>query len=156
MDLNVVQEAVTLLENKAQQNVNATNNWWGRAETEWIAERMNGQVTWQPFLNFDPRQPVAFFLDQNFPNPFNGSTVIRYTVGINEPVVTGQARTVVEVRSIVGGLVRRLVDEPAAPGIFSVVWDGRDEEGKWVASGVYYYQLQVGPIFERQRLLLLK
>lgn len=156
MDLNVVQEAETLLENSAQQNVAATNNWWGRADAEWIAERMSGQVTWQPFLNFDPRQPVAFSLAQNFPNPFNGSTVIRYTVGINEPVVTGQARTVVEVRSVVDGLVRRLVDEPAAPGIFEVAWDGRDERGKRVASGVYYYRLQVGPISEQRRLLFLK
>ena len=156
MDLNVVQEAGTLLENKTQQNVTAINNWWGRTDAEWIAERMSGQVTWQPFLNFDPRQPVAFSLAQNFPNPFNGSTVIRYTVGINEPVVTGQARTVVEVRNIVDGLVRRLVDEPAAPGIFEVTWDGRDEQGGRVASGVYYYQLLVGPISERRRLLFLK
>lgn len=156
MDLNVVQEATQLLENRTDRLVKAANNWWGRADEEWIEARMSGSVSWRPFLNFDPRQEVGFTLDQNFPNPFNGSTVIDYTVGINEPIVAGRARTVLEVRNITGGLVRRLVDEEAAPGIFSTIWDGRDEQGRRVASGVYYYQLQVGPITELRRLLFLK
>jgi len=156
LELNVVQEAQQLLDNRAERPVTATNNWWGRADEEWIAARMSGAVSWRPFLNFDPRLPVGFSLSQNYPNPFNGSTVIDYTVGINEPVVAGQARTVLEVRNITGGLVRRLVDEPAAPGIFSAVWDGRNDQGERVASGVYYYQLQVGPIMEVKRLLFLK
>lgn len=156
LDLNIVQEADQLLENRSERTVKATNNWWGRADEEWIAERMSGPIDWRPFLNFDPRFEVSFSLAQNFPNPFNGSTIIRYTVGINEPVVTGRARTVLEVRNIAGGLVRRLVDEPAAPGLYETVWDGRNERGKSVASGVYYYQLQVGPIFEWKRLLFLK
>jgi len=156
LDLNVVQEADQLLDNRSERTATAINNWWGRADEEWIAERMSGPVDWRPFLNFDPRFEVGFSLAQNFPNPFNGSTIIRYTVGISEPVVTGQARTVLEVRNIAGGLVRRLVDEPAAPGLYETVWDGRNEGGKPVASGVYYYQLQVGPIFQWKRLLFLK
>ena len=156
MDLNVVQKATQLLENRTDEVLMATNNWWGRADEEWIEARISGSVSWHPFLNFDPRQEVGFTLDQNFPNPFNGSTVIDYTVGINEPIVAGRARTVLEVRNITGGLVRRLVDEAAAPGLFSSVWDGRNEQGRRVASGVYYYQLQVGPIVEFRRLLFLK
>jgi len=156
LDLNIVQKADQLLDNRSERTVRAINNWWGRTDEEWIAARMSGPVDWRPFLNFDPRFEVGFSLAQNFPNPFNGSTMIRYTVGINEPVVTGRARTVLEVRNIAGGLVRRLVDEPAAPGLYETVWDGRNEGGKPVASGVYYYQLQVGPIFQWKRLLFLK
>jgi hypothetical protein len=134
----------------------ATNNWWGRIDETWIAARMSGPVVWKPYLNFDPRREIGFSLAPNYPNPFIGSTVIGYTVGINAAIVSGRARTVLEVRSIAGGLVRRLVDEAAAPGIFTATWDGRDESGARSASGVYYLQLQVGPLRELRPLLLLK
>ncbi|MEW6751541.1 MAG: immune inhibitor A domain-containing protein [Candidatus Latescibacterota bacterium] len=156
LDLNVVQNAQRLVENTGELTLTATNNWWGRDDAEWIAARISGPVEWEPFLNFDPRVQVDFALTQNYPNPFNGSTVIRYTVGAGEAIVTGQARMVLEVRSVVGGLVRRLVDEPAAPGLYQATWDGRDDSGGLVASGVYYYQLRVGPLLELRRLVYLK
>ena len=52
--------------------------------------------------------------------------------------------------------MRRLVDELAAPGFYTAAWDGRNERGKRVASGVYYYQLQIGPIVRLNKLLFLK
>ena len=134
----------------------ATNNWWGRADERWIESRISGDVNWRPFLNFDPRVPLSFALGQNYPNPFNGTTLIDYQIGINDPIVAGRTLVRVEVRDIAGGLVRRLVDELAAPGLYTTSWNGRNQRGEQVASGVYYYQLQVGPIVERNKLIFLK
>ncbi len=55
-----------------------------------------------------------------------------------------------------GLLVRRLVDELASPGFYSVSWDGRNDAGQVVASGVYYYELDIGPITQYRKLLFLK
>ena len=154
--LNVVQGGERLLDNKAGNLLTATNNWWGRADERWIESRISGDVNWRPFLNFDPRVPLSFALGQNYPNPFNGTTLIDYQIGINDPIVAGRTLVRVEVRDIAGGLVRRLVDELAAPGLYTTSWNGRNQRGEQVASGVYYYQLQVGPIVERNKLIFLK
>lgn len=155
-DLNVVQGTKDLLFNASEREVMAANNWWGRDDEAWIAERISGAVAWRPFLNFDPRVPLDFALRQNYPNPFNASTTIEYQIGINDPIIAGRTNVVLEVRSMVGGLVRRLVDQPASPGFYSVVWDGRNDAGEPVASGVYYYQLDIGPIAQYRQLLFLK
>ena len=154
--LNVFQDVTRLLDNQAATEVVARHNWWGQVDEEWIAARISGAVDWEPFLNFDPRLPIGFSLSQSYPNPFNGSTVIEFSVGIDAPIVAGEADLVLEVRTILGGLVRRLVQQPAAPGFYSVRWDGRDEEGRPAASGVYYYYLRVGPLVQTRQLLLLK
>ncbi len=156
LDLNVVQGDGQLLQNDSQRLVTATNNWWGRIDEASIAARISGLVEWRPFLNFDPRVPLDFALRQNYPNPFNASTVIEYQVGINDPIIEGRTRVVVEVRSMVGLLVRRLVEQLASPGFYSVVWDGRNDQGRLAASGVYYYQLSVGPVKQYKKLLFLK
>lgn len=156
LDINVVQGGKELLFNASEREVVAANNWWGRDDEAWIAEHISGSVSWHPFLNFDPRVPLDFALRQNYPNPFNASTTIEYQVGINDPIISGHTKVVLEVRSVVGGLVRRLVDQPASPGFYSVVWDGRSDAGERVASGVYYYQLDIGPIAQYRKLLFLK
>jgi len=156
IDLNVVQGSRELLVNASEREVRAANNWWGRDDEGWIAERINGAVEWRPFLNFDPRVPLDFALRQNYPNPFNASTTIEYQIGINDPIIAGHTGVVLEIRSVVGSLVRRLVDQPASPGFYSVVWDGRNDAGAAAASGVYYYQLDIGPIAQYRKLLFLK
>ena len=154
--LNIVQSGERLLDNGTNHPLKAINNWWGQADEGWIAARISGDVRWRPFLNFDPRVPLDFALLQNYPNPFNGTTLIDYQIGINNPIVAGRTVVTVEIRTVVGGLVRRLVDELAAPGFYTTSWDGRNERGARVASGIYYYQLQVGPIVQRNKLVFLK
>ena len=156
LDLNVFQNSERLLESNASRVLTATNNWWGQADGSWIEARISGDVNWRPFLNFDPRVPVDFALKQNYPNPFNGTTLIDYQIGINDPIVAGRTQVMVEIRTITGGLVRRLVDELAAPGYYTTQWDGRNQHGGRVASGIYYCQLQVGPIAQLNKLLFLK
>ncbi len=84
--------------------------------------------------------PDAFFLFQNYPNPFNPTTLICYTI----PALSShQSAVSLKVYNIQGQLVRTLVDEEQTPGYYSVNWDGRDYLGEEVASGIYFYRLEV-------------
>lgn len=154
--LNGVQDSEQLLDNQSNQPLQAINNWWGRADESWIAARIRGDVSWRPFLNFDPRMPLDFALGQNYPNPFNEATHIDYQIGINDPIVAGQTRVELEVRTATGGLVRHLVEDLAVPGLYTAAWDGRDERDERVASGMYYYVLRVGPFAYAKKMVFIK
>jgi len=154
--LNTIENPLTLIANRSQMEVLAARNWWGNDDESFIAAHMEGSVSWQPALNFDPRQPVSFELSQNHPNPFNASTVIDYTVGFAPASIEAGSETALEIRAISGALIRRLIREPSTPGIFTVRWDGRDERGQAVASGVYLYELKVGPIVFGRKLMVLR
>ena len=154
--LNGVQEGEQLIDNRANQSLQATNNWWGNEDEDWIEARISGDVVWRPFLNFDPRIPLDFALGQNYPNPFNEGTQIDYQIGINDPIVAGQTTVELEVRTLTGGLVRHLVEGLAAPGLYSTSWDGRDARGEHVASGMYYYVLRIGPISHAKKMVFIK
>jgi hypothetical protein len=101
-------------------------------------------------------KPSDFALSQNYPNPFNPITTIPFQVKSLELGVGGPYRTTLAVYNILGQKVRTLVDEDRAPGEYQVVWDGKDDDGKDVASGVYFYQLRVGNSSEPKKMLLLK
>ncbi|MHB9031247.1 MAG: FlgD immunoglobulin-like domain containing protein, partial [Candidatus Latescibacterota bacterium] len=79
--------------------------------------------------------PESFRLGRNYPNPFNPDTVIPFDL-------PHDSRVVMNVYSISGQLVRKLEGGRLAAGSHSVVWDGRDDEGKVVSSGVYLYTLR--------------
>jgi hypothetical protein len=88
-------------------------------------------------LAFPLPAPEAFALYPNVPNPFNPSTTIQYDL-------PETAEITLEIFDMPGRHVRTLANEPKPAGHYSVVWDGRDERGKMVASGVFLYQLRVG------------
>ena len=90
-----------------------------------------------------------FALRQNVPNPFNPSTRISYDLATRSPVTLC-------VYDVDGRLVRRMVDVVQGPGSFSVEWEGRNDEGHAVASGVYFYRLQAGPRVETRKMVFLK
>ena len=95
--------------------------------------------------------PRSYALMQNVPNPFNSSTVIRYAVGGNAPV-----RTRLEVFNSVGQRVRTLVDAEQGAGFYSVVWDGRDDDGRFLSSGVYFYRLTAGEFVQVRKMALVE
>ena len=80
---------------------------------------------------------MTYRLYQNVPNPFNPETTIRYQVPMS-----GVVR--LAVYSITGQLLRTLVEANRPAGTHSVLWDGRDDAGQVVASGVYVYRMDVG------------
>ena len=93
--------------------------------------------------------PAGFGLQPNYPNPFNAATLIRYEVP-----ATG--RVELEVFSILGQGVARLVGEQQEAGFHRVVWDGRNASGRSVASGVYLCRLRAGSRVGVRRMLLLR
>jgi hypothetical protein len=100
--------------------------------------------------------PEDFELCQNHPNPFNPSTKIPFTVRGSQFVVRGPIPTTLKIYNILGQKVRILVDEPKRPGSYEVIWDGKDERGKDLSSGIYFYQLKLGEFTQTKRMVLLK
>jgi hypothetical protein len=95
---------------------------------------------------------TGFSLSHNYPNPFNPVTSIQYTVHSRQTPIP----TTLKIYNIRGQLVRTLVDEPKGPGTYQVIWDGRSDQGKAVASGVYLYRLQVGDFSQTKKMVLIK
>jgi hypothetical protein len=94
-------------------------------------------------------QPVTTRLLANAPNPFNPATVIRFQLGQPE-------RVRLAIYDLTGRLVKMLVDEPRDSGLHSVSWNGCDEKGRRLASGVYFCRLEAGATVESRRLLMVK
>ncbi len=94
--------------------------------------------------------PDKFALYQNYPNPFNSSTTIKYEL----PVGEHQVRLMIY--DLLGHKVRSLVDEDnQQAGAYQINWNGRDDAGKAVTSGVYFYRLQAGKqIFIKKMVLI--
>ena len=88
-------------------------------------------------------------LEGNHPNPFNPSTTFSYT--LSEP---GQVS--LKVYNTIGQLVRTIVDQEQMEGHHEAVWDGRNEAGGMVSSGIYIYRMTAGNYLETKRMLLLK
>ena len=81
--------------------------------------------------------PVIFALKQNWPNPFMGTTMLHFDIPKDVDVR-------LEVFDVRGRLVRSLVDRALPAGRYDIGWDGRDSQGRRVASGVYYYRIEAG------------
>ena len=88
--------------------------------------------------------PTAFELSQNYPNPFNSATRIQYALpGIQKGDSDNAYQTSLKIFNLLGHEVRTLVDEKCEPGFYEVTWDGNDNKGLRVASGIYFYQLKL-------------
>ena len=97
--------------------------------------------------------PLNFVLYQNYPNPFNGTTKIEYEV----PDADGRgARVLLQVFDVLGSRIKTLVAKFHYGGRYSVVWDGKDDAGRTVSSGTYYYRLISGDYVSGKKMILLK
>ena len=97
----------------------------------------------------DASVPQAFALDQNYPNPFNSQTVIRFAITADDNVE-------LSVFNLAGQKVAALIDGVRKAGSYMVSWDGRDDEGTELVSGVYVYRLETEDTVESRKLLLLR
>lgn len=93
--------------------------------------------------------PKVFAADQNFPNPFNPSTTIKYQI-------PQAGRVTVEVYNASGQLVRTLVNDQKQVGYHQAVWNGKNNIGSDVSSGVYFYQVKYGQETVTKKMMLLK
>jgi hypothetical protein len=124
--------------NKIPYGQNYMTNWW-EFTADWdrsINARLGlYQSTPTTVKENEPALPTFFVLQQNYPNPFNPETTIRFQLAKASHVV-------VKIFNTLGEEIRTLVDKQYEAGYHRIGWDGKDENGRAVASGVYLYQLQ--------------
>jgi len=101
---------------------------------DWLTEGLGSPTDVKPL---PAAAPLALSLSQNAPNPFTGSTAVRFAV-------PGSGHVSLSVFNVTGRRVVDLVNRAMDAGTYSVNWDGRDGSGARVADGVYFYRLQSG------------
>lgn len=99
----------------------------------------------------DTSIPRSFKLYQNEPNPFNPSTLIRYELASQEAVSTK-----LEIFNTLGQKVRTLVNRPQSMGSCAVRWDGRNDNGNKLSSGIYIYRLISGKQVSIKKMLFVQ
>jgi len=92
--------------------------------------------------------PLTYGLDQNLPNPFNAQTKISFSMP-----VASQVKLIVY--NVLGQEVVTLLDQKMEANKHEVIWDGNNTQGSVVASGTYFYRLQIGDSFEETRQMTL-
>jgi hypothetical protein len=97
----------------------------------------------------DETIPTEYSISQNYPNPFNPSTTIKYAI-------PQQSFVTIKVYDIVGREVKTLVNTERSPGIYSVQWDGNNNFGSKVTSGIYLYRVVAGNFTQVKKMILLK
>lgn len=93
--------------------------------------------------------PVKYDVSQNYPNPFNPSTIIRYSIPQTSLVT-------LKIYNILGQEVKTLVNSERSPGIYNVQWNGDDNFGQKVSSGIYIYRVTAGDFVQVKKMVLMK
>ncbi len=97
----------------------------------------------------NPNIPLDFALMQNFPNPFNPSTTIRYALPrVQEVEIT--------IFNILGQKVRSFNLGRQLPGVYQIFWDGKNSQGNPVGTGMYIYRMKAGDFVRVKKMILLK
>lgn len=94
--------------------------------------------------------PLDFSLGQNYPNPFNPETTIRYSLPQNVKYVN------INIYNVLGQKVRTLFQGPQPVGQHSLKWNGRDDSGRLVSSGVYFYQLKTAAFLQTRKMIFMR
>ena len=93
--------------------------------------------------------PASFQLFQNYPNPFNPETHIRFQI-------PKQTLVTLKIFDVLGHEINTLCNGKKPGGSYQVNWDGRNNEGKKVTSGIYIYRIQAGEFVESKKMILLQ
>jgi YVTN family beta-propeller protein len=125
------------------ESVHANRTYWYKLQ------EVRSDGSGQEFGPYSLSYQLAYGLEQNVPNPFNPTTTIKYALAADGPVTL----TIYDVK---GARVRELVNESRRADVYRVVWDGSNENGERVASGVYFYRLVAGTYTQTRKMMLLK
>jgi hypothetical protein len=121
---------------------------------EWMEREVAGKAQEEVVTGLESQSglPKVYSLSQNYPNPFNPSTTIAFDI----PAISGEKQFVnLTVYDIRGRCVRTLINSDLEPGSHKIRWNGRDDRGQSVASGIYLYTLKAGEeIFTRKMIVL--
>jgi len=93
--------------------------------------------------------PAVTRMNNNYPNPFNPSTTISFSLKENSSVT-------LKIFNIKGELVNTLVNESLDAGVHQIVWEGEDRYSRPCASGVYFYKMKAGRYSSTKKMILMK
>ena len=130
-----------------QVRAHNSEGWGYSSETLTVEKTQGGQVS--PFGGEALRFPTELTLEPNFPNPFNPTTQIRFGLPSSSHVQ-------LQILNTRGQLVRSILEESRPPGWYTVTWDGKNDGGREVASGIYLYVLEVEGKRLLKKLLLIR
>jgi len=156
--------------------IEAEENWWGTVRPDTVLGLFVGGVTYDPWdiapeslynacsgfegvpkmASSEPSFVEKFSLSQNYPNPFNPATTIPFQVNSSRLIVHSPIHTTLTIYNILGQKVRALVDEEKLPGEYKIVWDGKDDRGNEVSSGIYFYRVKAGDEIVVKKMVLVK
>lgn len=130
---------------------------WARSLYQILGKTNNFKIIdkisdWVPVTYVDDFVPYLisdFELQQNYPNPFNSTTTVMYNLLKNSKVI-------LKIYNLPGKEIRTLVDENQPAGKQSITWDGRNNFGKIVGSGIYVYKLGIDNKIQSKKMLFLK
>lgn len=130
----------------------------GNFESAWSDTFSCALISGQHLTDIEEQEseslPEEFALQQNYPNPFNPATSIHFAIPKSR---AGSTQVRISIFNIAGQKIRTLVDEIKQPGRYAVTWDGRDDFGRQVSSGVYIYHMRAQEGFvSSQKMILLK
>ncbi len=113
---------------------------------------MNGHFQFSEIVQVTAQFPATLVMLKNYPNPFNGGTVIQFSIPEN---YSGQ-KAVVKIYDIMGKEIKRFTLHDVEAGFHEFHWNGVDQEGSSVSSGIFFYRLQIGPVQKMSKMILLK
>jgi hypothetical protein len=124
------------------------------ASDDFVASWLACVLNWAADANIgvtDPGIPPARVtsLSQSFPNPMNPTASINFSIGT-------RGKVMLRIFDVSGRVMRTLVDEVKAVGRYSVIWDGKNDHGKQVGSGVFFYQLEAPGFTSAKKIVILK
>ncbi len=118
-----------------------------------VTDAVGNSVVCDPvYTTISAAVPDEFRLSGNYPNPFNPTTRINFSIAKSDAAVPVS----LTVFDVLGRAVKKLISEPVQPGEYSVEWDGKNEQGVAVTSGVYIYRLVAGEFVATRRMMLTK
>jgi hypothetical protein len=120
------------------------NYYWDATEIIWTVTKKEDDVT-NIYENLFPKE---FSLKQNFPNPFNPKTTIPFQLSHDESIC-------LYVYDIQGRTIRTLIKGKVSSGNHSIVWDGTNDFGNVIASGIYFYRLETAHYSKTNKLIVL-
>jgi hypothetical protein len=117
----------------------------------------DGEILFGPYAILVPAAtvPLAPALAQNFPNPFQPRTVIGFSVPASKAGASVLTHVSVRIFDVTGRCVKTLVDEPKAPGFYSVPWNATADGGERVGSGVYFLRARIGDYTASKKMVVL-
>jgi len=110
---------------------------------------IDGTFQYSQVIEVIVKAPSMMKLEQNYPNPFNKETVIKYDL-------PKSGRVIIQIYNLMTQRVKTLIDEYKPAGKHTIYWDGCDEQGCMVTSGIYVYQLKVGNFVSTKKMSFLK